>query len=47
MNRFLTLFLLISLMLSFIAISLEGIPVPESPEHPQKIKRERPSHKTV
>ena len=38
MNRFLTLFLLISIMLSFIAISLEGIPVPESPEHPQKIK---------
>ena len=38
MNRFLTLFLLISLMLSFIAISLEGIPVPEPPEHPQKIK---------
>ncbi len=38
MNRFLTLFLLISLMLSLIAISLESIPVPESPEHPQKIK---------
>ena len=38
MNRFLTLFLLISIMVSFIAISLEGIPVPESPEHPQKIK---------
>lgn len=38
MNRFLTLFLLISLILSLIAIPLEGIPVPESPEHPQKIK---------
>ena len=38
MNRFLTLFLLISLMLSLIAISLESIPVPESPEHPQKVK---------
>ena len=38
MNRFLTLFFLISIILSFIAISLEGIPVRESPEHPQKIK---------
>ena len=38
MNRFLTLFLLISIILSFIAISLEGIPVQKSPEHPQKIK---------
>ena len=38
MNRFLTLFLLISIILNFITISLEGIPVQESPEHPQQIK---------
>ena len=38
MKRVLILFLLTSGMLSFIAISLEGIPVQESPEHPQRIK---------
>lgn len=38
MRRFLILFLPVSLMLSFIAISLEGIPVQEFSENPQKIK---------
>ena len=38
MKRFLILFLVVSVILSFIAISLEGIPVQESPENPQKIK---------
>ena len=38
MNRFLMLFLLVSVILSWIAISLEGIPVQKSHEHPQKIK---------
>ena len=38
MNRFLMLFLLVSVILSWIAISLEGIPVQKSPKHPQKIK---------
>ena len=38
MKRFLILFLVVSVVLSFIAISLEGIPVQESGEHPQKIK---------
>ena len=38
MKRVLVLFLLMSGILSFIAISLEGIPVQELPEHPQRIK---------
>ena len=38
MKRFLILFLVVSVILSFIAISLEGIPVQEFPENPQKIK---------
>lgn len=38
MKRFLILFLLVSVILSFIAISLEGIPVQDFSEHPQKIK---------
>ncbi|MYB02463.1 hypothetical protein F4X90_22715 [Candidatus Poribacteria bacterium] len=38
MKRFLMLFFLISIILSFIVVSLEGIPVQESGEHPQKIK---------
>ena len=38
MKRFLILFLGVGVILSFIAISLEGIPVQESPENPQKIK---------
>ena len=38
MKRVLILFLLMSGMLSFIAISLESIPVQEPPEHPQRIK---------
>ena len=38
MKRFLILFLLVSVISSFIAISLEGIPILESQEHPQKIK---------
>ncbi len=38
MKRFLILFLMVGVILSFIAISLEGIPVQESPEDPQKIK---------
>lgn len=38
MNRFLILFLVVSVILSFIALSLEGIPVQKSPEHAKKIK---------
>ncbi len=38
MKRFLILFLVVGVILSFIATSLEGIPVQESPENPQKIK---------
>ena len=38
MNRFLIFILVVSVMLSFIALSLEGIPVQKSTEHPQKIK---------
>lgn len=38
MKRFLILFLLVSVILSFIALSLEGIPGQEFSEHPQKIK---------
>ena len=38
MKRFLILFLLVSVILSFIALSLEGIPVQDLSEHPQKIK---------
>ena len=38
MKRVLMLFLLVSGVLSFTTISLEGIPVQESPEYPQKIK---------
>ncbi len=38
MKRFLILFLVVGVILSFIAISLEGIPVQESPKDPQKIK---------
>ncbi len=38
MKRFLILFLAVSVMLSFIAISLEGIPVQEFSENPQKVK---------
>ena len=38
MKRFLILFLAVSVMLIFIAISLEGIPVQEFSENPQKIK---------
>ncbi|MYA99511.1 hypothetical protein F4X90_07520 [Candidatus Poribacteria bacterium] len=38
MKRVLILFLLASGVLSFIAISLEGIPVQEPPAHSQKIK---------
>ena len=38
MKRFLILFLAVSVMLSFIAISLESIPVQESPEHSRNIK---------
>ena len=38
MKRFLIFFLAVSVMLSFIAISLESIPVQEFSEHPQKIK---------
>lgn len=38
MKRFLILFLVVGVILSFIAISLEGIPVQESPEDSQKIK---------
>ena len=38
MKRVLMLFLLASGVLSFIAISLEGIPVQEPPAHSQKIK---------
>ena len=38
MKRFLILFLVVGVILSFITMSLEGIPVQESPEHPQKIK---------
>lgn len=38
MKRFLILFLAVSIMLSFIAISLESIPVQEFSEHPRKIK---------
>ena len=38
MKRFLILFLIVSVILSFIAISLEGIPVQDLSEHPQKIK---------
>ena len=38
MNRFLIFLFSVSVILSFTAISLEGIPVQKSPEHPQKIK---------
>ena len=38
MKRFLILFLVVSVILSFIALSLEGIPGQEFSEHPQKIK---------
>ena len=38
MNRFLILFLVVSVILSFIALSLEGIPVQKSPEHGKQIK---------
>ncbi len=38
MKRFLILFLVVGVILSYVAISLEGIPVQESSEHPQKIK---------
>ena len=38
MKRFLIHFLVVSVIFSFIAISLEGIPILESQEHPQKIK---------
>ena len=38
MKRFLILFLAVSVMLSFIAISLESIPVQEFPEHSGNIK---------
>ena len=38
MKRFLILFLVVSGTLSFIAISLDGIPVQEFSERPQKIK---------
>ena len=38
MKRFLILFLVVSVILSFIALSLEGIPVQDSSEHPQEIK---------
>ena len=38
MNRFLTLFLVVSVILSFIVLSLEGIPGPKSPEQAKKIK---------
>lgn len=38
MKRFLIHFLVVSVIFSFIAILLEGIPILESQEHPQKIK---------
>ncbi len=38
MKRFLIFFFIVSVILSFIAISLEGIPILESQEHPQEIK---------
>ena len=38
MNRFLMFCLVVSVILSFIALSLEGIPVQKSPEHAKKIK---------
>lgn len=38
MKRFLIIFLPVSVVLSFIAISLEGIPILESPEHSEKVK---------
>lgn len=38
MKRLLILFLVVSVILSFVAIALEGIPIQESPEHPQKVK---------
>ncbi len=38
MNRFLIFLFSVSIILSFTAISLEGIPAQKSPEHPQKIK---------
>lgn len=38
MKQLLMLFLVAGIILSFVAISLEGIPVEESSEHPQKIK---------
>ncbi|MDE0325365.1 MAG: hypothetical protein OXN27_15745 [Candidatus Poribacteria bacterium] len=38
MKRFLIFFLVVSVILSFIAISLESIPILESQEHPQEIK---------
>ena len=38
MKRFLILFLVVGVILSFVVISLEGIPIKESSEQPQKIK---------
>ena len=38
MNRFLMLFLLVSVILSWITISLEGIPVQKSHEHQKSQK---------
>ena len=38
MKRFLILFLVVGVILSYVAISLEGIPVQESSENSQKIK---------
>ncbi len=38
MKRLLILFLVVGVILSCVAISLEGIPIKESSEHPQKIK---------
>lgn len=38
MKRFLILFLVVGVILSCVAIALEGIPIQESSENPQKIK---------